>query len=257
LTHALYVLHMFGMDAPPTPAPAAATPNNATPNNATPADAALLLPRATYYQLVHTLRGVLPPPVTDTQEDLARRDLAAIAHIASLLPDNPDEANLAAQYVGASAQAFDCQRLARQHEDDPARMLQCIAQSARMMREAKGWRLALLRAQAARTARAADTAASDAATQVERRTLGLMADALAAAAPVPGESPRRNPVTEAERYALLHRKHATLIRRLGRLPDRREIGWLPPDVVHAIATGTTPGLCALDKQSRRPSTVGA
>ena len=34
-----------------------------------PPDLALLLPRDAYYQLVHSLRGLLPPPVTDTPED--------------------------------------------------------------------------------------------------------------------------------------------------------------------------------------------
>jgi hypothetical protein len=39
----------------------------------------LQLPRDMYYQLVHRLRSALPPPVSDTPEDLARRDNAAIA----------------------------------------------------------------------------------------------------------------------------------------------------------------------------------
>jgi hypothetical protein len=124
-----------------------------------PADAAFILNRATYYQVTHTLRGLLPPPITDTPEDAARRDCAAIAHVASLLPATPDEANPAVQYVSASAQALDCQRLAREHEGDLRQMLQCFAQSARMMREAKSWRLALLHAQATRERREADDAA--------------------------------------------------------------------------------------------------
>jgi hypothetical protein len=230
------------MDAHPTP---------------TPDDPALLLPRAVYYQVVHTLRGALPLPVTDDPKDAARRDFAAIAHVASLLPANPDEAHLAALYVGASAQAMDCLRLARQHEGNLPRILQCTAQSARMMREAKGWRLALLRAQAVREKRDADATAGAAATQAERRVLGLMADALLEAEPrpQPDAPPPRDAVAEAERYALLHRKNAALIRRLGRLPDKLDIGWVPPDVVHTIATGTTPGLCALDRKSRQPATL--
>jgi hypothetical protein len=54
---------MPGMDTPPQP------PNPILP-----------LSRDTCYQLVHTLRAMLPPPVTDTPEDLGRRDNAAIAH---------------------------------------------------------------------------------------------------------------------------------------------------------------------------------
>jgi len=232
------------MDAPPTP---------------TPADAASLLSRATYYQLVHTLRGVLPPPVTDTPEDAAHRDCAAIAHVASLLPANPDEANLAAQYVAASAQALDCQRLARQYPADPELILKCHAQSASMMRQARSWRLALLRAQAAREKREADTAAHDAATHTEQRALGLMADALARTPPAPAATkpPKPDPIAEAERYALSHRKRAMLIRSLGRLPDKLDVGPMPPEVVHAIATGTTPILRALDKQSRHSAALAA
>jgi hypothetical protein len=42
-------------------------------------DLSLQLHRDAYFQLIHTLRTSLPPPVTDTPEDLARRDNAAIA----------------------------------------------------------------------------------------------------------------------------------------------------------------------------------
>jgi hypothetical protein len=219
----------------------------------TPADAALFLSRATYYQVTHTLRAGLPPPVTETLEDEARRDFAAIAHVASLLPATPDEANLAAQYVAASAQALDCQRLARMHEADSSFMLKCFAQSAGMMRQAKSWRLALLRAQAVREKREADPAARDAATQTEHRTLGLMADALVNAplAATAAESPPQpSPITEAERYAVDHRKRAVLIRRFRRLPDKLDCGAMRPEVVHAIVTGTTPILRALDATSR-------
>jgi hypothetical protein len=84
-----------------------------------PHDPTLLFPRDTYYQLVHTLRGSLPPPVTDRPEDLARRDNATIAQIACLLPVNADEANLAAQYVAANAGVLDCLRLAQEHRGEP------------------------------------------------------------------------------------------------------------------------------------------
>jgi hypothetical protein len=43
-------------------------------------DLAYRLPRDAYWLLIHTLRGSLPPPpVTDTEDDVARRDHAAIA----------------------------------------------------------------------------------------------------------------------------------------------------------------------------------
>ena len=228
----------------------------ATASQADPAD---LLPRATYYQIAHTLRGLLPPPVT--QEDEARRDLAAIAHVASLLPANADEANLAAQYVAATTQAFDCLRLARQYPNDPSLVLKCTAQSASMMRQARSWRTALLRAQAARATREADTVATGTATQTEIRALALMADGLAASlgSPAPEAAPtaERKPdvVTEAERYAVLHRKRATLIRRFGHVPQKLNFGPLSPGLVHAIATGTTPILRALDAKPQRAAAV--
>ena len=224
-----------------------------------PAYAARILNRATYFQVTHTLRGLLPPPITDTPENAVRRDCAAIAHVASLLPATPDEANLAAQYVAASAQAFDCQRLAHAHEGDLRRMMQCFAQSARMMREAKSWRLALMRAQAARAAREDDETAREAASAAETQVLSLMADALAHGPPPPAPeaAPQPGPIAEAERYATLHRKNATLIRRLGRLPDRVAVGTVAPEVVHAIATGTTPILMALGAKSARAPAVAA
>jgi hypothetical protein len=62
-------------------------------------DLSLQLPRDMYYQVIHTLCGSLPPPVSDSPEDRTRRDNAAIAQVACLLPANSDEATLAAQYA--------------------------------------------------------------------------------------------------------------------------------------------------------------
>jgi hypothetical protein len=215
------------------------------PATADPAD---LLPRATYHQVVHTLRGLLPPPVTGAPEAEAYRDLDAIAHVASLLPANPDEAHLAAQ-------ALDCLRLARAYSNDPSLILTCTARSASMMREARGWRTALERAQSARRKREADPATRDAATATEQRALGLLAEALDRAPPAEPATP--DPIAEAERYALQHRKRAVLIRRLGRLPDKIDIGVLTPEVVHAIVTGTTPRLRALDDKPHAAAAVAA
>ena len=85
-----------------------------------PPDLSLLLPRDAYYQLVHSLRALLPPPVTDTSEDEARRDNGAIAQVACLLPVTAAEATLAAQFVAAHAHAADCLRVARKFESDGA-----------------------------------------------------------------------------------------------------------------------------------------
>ena len=218
-------------------------------------DPADILPRATYHQVIHTLRALLPPPLTDSPDDAAYRELAAIAHVASLLPANPDEAHLAAQYVAASAQALDLLRLARAYPNDPGLILKCTARSAGMMREARGWRTALQRAQSDRRKREANPAARDAAAATEQRVLGLLADVLDRVPPAEPAEP--DPIAAAERYALLHRKRAALIRRLGRLPDRIDVGVLTPEVVHAIVTGTTPVLCALDEKPNRAATVAA
>jgi hypothetical protein len=64
-----------------------------------------------YYQLVHTLTNLLPPPLDDTQEALRTRNQAAIAKVAALLPVNANEADLAAQCIAARAQAEDLLRL--------------------------------------------------------------------------------------------------------------------------------------------------
>lgn len=217
------------------------------------------LPRDTYYQTVHTIRSLLPPPVTNSPDDAASRDRAAIAHVASLLPANPDEANLAAQYVAASAQALDSLRLAREHPSDVTHILKCTAQSASMMRQAHRWRTALLRAQAERQLRASGSAADDAATPAEHRPSVQAADALIepqpAPAPQPAEPPKPNPIAEAERYARLHRKRAALIRRLGHIPHKLNCGPLPPDLVQAIITGSTPVLRALDKRPDRTAAI--
>ncbi len=219
------------MDAPTTP---------------TPVDT---LPSPIYLELAHTLRKNLPAPVTDSPEDAARRDRAAIEHAASLLPATSDEANLAALYVAASAQALDCLRLARLYPNDLTVILKCTAQSASMMRQARAFRSALDRAQ---TARRKSEATPDA-EATEQQALALMADALAQAPPPEPSKP--NPIAEAERYALHHRKRAMLIRRLGHLPPK--FGWLPPEAVHAVATGTTPILRALDEKPARATALAA
>jgi hypothetical protein len=225
-------------------------------------DPTLHLSRDAYYQCIHTLRTSLPPPVTDAPEDLAHRDNAAMAQVAALLPANAAEAELAAQYVAACAQAMECLREAR----DPAMPLgfivQCRAQSASMMRQSHGALRMLLRLQAVRQQREADAAATDRAAWTEHCAAALMAQSLtgaphaavdlppppapAAPAPEPPAEPVPDPAAEAEQYALIYPRRAALIRRLGRLPDNPSFG--PPEdwLVRAVVTGRTPALLALD-----------
>ncbi len=228
-------------------------------------DPAIRLPTATYYQVLHTLRGYLPPPITDTPQDHTRRDDAAIAQVAAMLPVNADEAHLAAQCVGARAQATDCLRLARVHEADVTRSLQCTAQAARMMREANGSRTLLLRVQAERRRLEADSAAADTAAWTEHCVIGWMTQAAtggtlepmpppppppppsAAAESDPDTEPVRGLAAEAEQYAMIYPDRAGLIRAHGGVPDSARFG--PPDdaLVRAIVAGRTPALLEADR----------
>jgi hypothetical protein len=232
---------------------------------ANPQDPSIVLPRHTYWVVVDTLRTRMPDPPTDAPEYLARRDQAAIAHVASLLPGNADEAHIAARYVAASAWADDCLSLARQcRATDPANFLKCLAQANRTLREARGMRSLLQRLQAERRKREADPAATDRAAWTEHCAIGLMADALAEApppapaaappdpppapaAPDEPDEPVRDPLAEAEQYALIYPRRAALIRKLGRLPDNPSFG--PPDdwLVQALVRGQSRVLRELDE----------
>ena len=149
------------------------------------------IPRATYYQITHELLRSLPPPITDSPEDKARRDIAAIARVAALLPATLEEADIATQYVAACAQSLDALRLAREFPASPELFLKCTAQSAGMMRQARSWRALLARTQAARAQR--DTA-SDTATRDLARDLPPRPSAMPSACwqvPWPRPRPRR------------------------------------------------------------------
>ena len=87
-----------------------------------------------YYQLVHTLTDLLPPPLDDTPEALYTRNHAAIAKVAALLPVNANEADLAAQCIAARAQAEDILRLLRQHAHDIGLVMRLNAQYGSMVR---------------------------------------------------------------------------------------------------------------------------
>jgi hypothetical protein len=146
----------------------------------THADLATRLPADTYWQLIHTLRLALPPPLSDSPEDLLRRDHAAIARIAALCPGNAVEADLAAQFVAASEQWKECLRLAQQPGTNPEWAAKCRAQAIAMMRQAQSALRLLLRLQQARGKRDADAAAANSGAWAEHCAISLMADALAA-----------------------------------------------------------------------------
>jgi len=222
-----------------------------------PPDLSLLLPRSTYWQLVHELQSYLPPPIDDTPEARAHRDRAAIADVASMLPANAEEARVAARSVAADAQAAACLRQARKYEaEDVAIFLKCSAQAASMIRLANSTRSLLARLQAARRKREADEAARTSDAWTEHAAVGLMADVVGLAAPEP-PPPASEPqerqdsysqLTEAEQYAINYPRRAAEIRACGGLPEPCRFGPPSAELVRAIVTGTSPILLELDRR---------
>ena len=238
------------------------------PNPHQPLDLAYQLPRDTFHQVIHALRGALGPPVTNSPEDLIRRDNDAIARVASMLPASADEAHLAVQCVAAQVMALDCSRLARRHDPDTALALKCHTLSLGMMRQASAARRLLLRVQAIRQKREASNATLDQAAFTEHAAMSLMADALGrppsvpiapTAQPAPPPEPEPPPpdlAAEAEQYAIIHPRRATLIRAAGGLPANCDFGPPPPELLPLIVNGTTPHLRALDGPAKATATAG-
>jgi hypothetical protein len=179
-----------------------------------------------YYQAVDELARALPASATDSSQDRARRQAAAIDHVAALQPANADEVVLACQYIAAAAQALDCLRLARQFPDDAAHVLKCTAQAGSMMRQSRGARAQLARLRQAR----------------QDRTLSKPSGQ-PAAPPEPGAE-----ATAAEKYALENPSKAALIRSLGRLPKKFDDPTVTPALIHQLVTGNSPILQALVKK---------
>src|SRR5271163_4338285 len=157
----------------------AAMPHTTAPNHESPAPQ---LPGEVYHHLVHTLRLSLPPPLTDSPEDLARRDYAAIARIAALQPANAAEADIGVLYVAASEQWRECLRLAQQPDMPFLGAMKCRAQANAMMRQSQSALRLLLRMQAARQKLGADSEARDRAAATEQRAINLMTEALSSPA---------------------------------------------------------------------------
>ena len=232
----------------------------------------LRLPADTYWQLVHTLRLALPPPLSDAPEDRLRRDHAAIARVAALAPANAAEADLAAQSVAASEHSKACLHLAQLPDTTADQAAKCRAQAIALMRLAQGALRLLLRLQQARAKR--EAAGAEGAAWMEHCALGLMSEALsqpppaaepevvartappAQAAP-PSPEPRETAtaappladdlIAAAERYAAAYPERAATIRRTKRLPcDVRYFS--PPEsaLAAALMRGQTPVLAALD-----------
>ena len=148
--------------------------DNPTPNSGL----ADQLPAEAYAHLIRTLRVALPAPPGGSPEDFTRRDHAAIARIAALVPANAAEADLAAQFVAASEQWKDCLRLAQLPETTQEGGAKCRAEALRMMRHMNSALRLLLSLQQAREKREATNAGCDRAAWTEHCAIGLMAEAL-------------------------------------------------------------------------------
>jgi hypothetical protein len=161
-------------------------------------DPAVQLQRTLYYQLIHTLCALLPPPLADTPEALLARNQAAMAKVAALLPVNADEADLAAHCVCARGQAEDVMRLTRAHATDIHLVMRLNGQYALMERTAVSIRAQLLRVQTARHKREKDEAACNQDAWAEHIALGLMTQAMAHTAPAPAAEQAPEPAHVAE-----------------------------------------------------------
>ena len=231
-----------------------------------PSNPALRLAKDTYYQVVHTLRGLLPLPATDTPENLTRRDNAAIAHVASLLRSTPTRpTSPPSTWPPTPTRWTACGWPAGAPRRITAFFLQCNARAVSMMRQARAARTLLMRVQAERRTREADHAAADRAAWTEHCALGMMTDALGTTPPAPmaeppappppqsTEEPVADPIAEAEQYAVIYPQRAARIRVLGGLPQPLDFGPPSPELVQAIITGDTPTLRALDTQAAPPA----
>ncbi len=152
---------------------------------------------ALYYQLIHTLTALLPPPLDDTPAALRARDLTAVAKVASLAPVNADEADIAAHCIAARAQAEDVLRLVHKHDHDSVLVAKLNRQYASMMRLWLAVHARLRRVQSERRKRDAnpETANEDAwARYIAERSMLDVVLAQPGAEPAEPVRPHRAPV---------------------------------------------------------------
>ena len=160
---------------------------------------------------------------------------------------------------------MDALREVRAHAADPPFAMRCSAQSASMMRQARGAIGTLQRMQDRRRKLEANAAAADRTAWTEHCAAGLMVQELPDAPPVTlpeppppppppepelAEPPPPDPVAEAELYAAIYPDRAALIRRHGGVPADARFG--PPEryVERELAHGRSPALPALDQAAK-------
>ena len=209
--------------------------------------------------LAHQLTSLLPPPPDDTPEARLYRDTAAIAAVAALLPAGTAETNLAISHIAANAHAMECMRVANTPDIPLDKALKCLAQSASMLRQALSALRALQRMQAIRGKREATPEQAGSAAMTEHVVAsGLEGNRLSAPAPrtlppVPEPQLEPEPGSEEETaraletYVHIYPKRAALIRRHGGVPEDVSFGPPDPAIVHALVTGSSALLRALDE----------
>jgi hypothetical protein len=156
-----------------------------------------------YFQIVHTLTTLLPPPLDASPGALHARNHTAIAKVASMFPVNANEADIAARCVVAGAQADDIMRLIRENAHDLPLTMRLHAQYALMARTSSAAQASLLRVQAVRRKREAIKGATDEdawTRHVVEQSMLAVTDpdterVMAAASPgeAPGEAPDETP----------------------------------------------------------------
>ncbi len=223
------------------------------------------LSASAYRFVVHQLYQDLPPPFGTDPEHTALVVEASIARIASMLPANAYEAEIATRIVTADAQASDCIRHARTLFNDPKPAMKCHAMANSYMRTANAACSLLLRIQTARHKREALPANCDQDAWVEHCAAGLMAAAAKgdpAPEPPPPPVPQPAPAvarpqtaderyasySEAEQYAVNYPNRAAEIRAYGGVPPTARYGHPELKLVREIIASTSPILQQLDKE---------
>jgi len=141
-------------------------------------DLAARLPASACHCLMRTLHKALPKLLTNSPEDIALRDEAAMARVASLCPVNSAEAEVAALHVIHAEHAKACMCELENPAMSLPNMLKCRAQAISMSRQAAGLMATFLRMQAARQKTEAKQETCNRAAWAEHIALNLMAEAL-------------------------------------------------------------------------------
>ncbi len=224
------------------------------------------LPWDVYAEVVRQFRTTLPDPdpyePDNRDEAFARRDRAAVARVAGLVPANPAEGAVAADHVICSEIAKVSLRAFQDSALPDETRHRAFRWAESMFRQSRGQVATLLRMQAERRRREAVPKGAIHADYTERLVTDYMAAALGypeihpepepppEPEPEPTPPPPAEPVlTEAERYAVTHPRRARLIRQNGGMPDLafpHSFGPPPASVIRGLLSETSPLILDLD-----------